>query len=626
MANIVFEKVKIKNFLSFGDAEIELRDRGYVLVSGVNKNPRDGALSNGSGKSSIWSAICWALTGETIQGLSSNVCNLNFLNEGCYVELSFRIDLNEYKITRYRSFGKIGTDLKIFINGEDKSGDGIRKSEALLGQYIPDLTSELIGSVIILGQGLPHRFTNNTPSGRKEVLEKLSKSDFMIEDIKNRISKRSVELQQKRREYENSLIEQNTFNTVFTSQLEKLTAELQTYAINRDFDKEISEVVTRIDFLEKELKECREQNKHYNDELTEINKQHFSIMQLKQNELNEVNKKFNNEKNSYTETLLTLQARARELNSEVIKMKSVKDICPTCGQKICGVIKHDTSQQEDEIKTISEKIKEITTTQQLITAEKDRSVENIEIEFKSKLQEFEIKRTEISRLMSKKSDDINDNTHYLNTENSELSKIKLQKEMFLLNKQNCEKSIFDTQQKLKDVVEKIVYINKESSILDSHILAIDKMNTLVKRDFRGFLLTNVIEFIDKKAREYCSYVFETDEIEFKLDGNSIDISYCGKKYENLSGGEKQKVDLIIQFSIRDMLCQYLNFSSNILVLDEITDNLDSKGCDKIIDLIANKLIDIESVFIISHHSELLKGIFENELCVEKDENGVSKIK
>ena len=61
--NIQFNKVKIHHFLSFGDAEIDLRDRGYCLVSGVNRNPKDAAKSNGSGKSTIWSAISYALTG-----------------------------------------------------------------------------------------------------------------------------------------------------------------------------------------------------------------------------------------------------------------------------------------------------------------------------------------------------------------------------------------------------------------------------------------------------------------------------------------------------------------------------------------------------------------------------------
>ena len=81
------------------------------------------------------------------------------------------------------------------IDGKDCSGKGIRDSEKLLAQYLPDITASLLGSVIILGQGLPQKFTNNSPSGRKEVLEKLSKSDFMIEDLKSRVTSRRLELQ-----------------------------------------------------------------------------------------------------------------------------------------------------------------------------------------------------------------------------------------------------------------------------------------------------------------------------------------------------------------------------------------------------------------------------------------------
>lgn len=49
---------------------------GYTIVSGKNSMDTDGAVSNGSGKSSIFNAICFALTGETAQGLSNNVENI----------------------------------------------------------------------------------------------------------------------------------------------------------------------------------------------------------------------------------------------------------------------------------------------------------------------------------------------------------------------------------------------------------------------------------------------------------------------------------------------------------------------------------------------------------------------
>ena len=151
------------------------------------------------------------------------------------------------------------------------------------------------------------------------------------------------------------------------------------------------------------------------------------------------------------------------------------------------------------------------------------------------------------------------------------------------------------------------------------------IKTLTTRDFRGYLLKNVIKFIDSKAKEYCKDVFETENIDFVLDGNNIDIKYCGKQYEACSGGEKQKVDLIVQFAIRDMLCQFLDFSSSIIVLDEIFDNLDSVGCEKVINLISRKLSDIQSIFIITHHSDL-QIPEDSTITVTKQQDGVSLVR
>ena len=94
----------------------------------------------------------------------------------------------------------------------------------------------------------------------------------------------------------------------------------------------------------------------------------------------------------------------------------------------------------------------------------------------------------------------------------------------------------------------------------------------------------------------------------------------------LSGGEKQKVDIIVQFALRDMLCNYLGFDCNILVLDEVFDNLDSVGCDKVIQLITNKVNSVNSIYIITHHAEELDIPVDRYLVVEKDSTGVSFVK
>jgi ABC-type multidrug transport system ATPase subunit len=73
-----------------------------------------------------------------------------------------------------------------------------------------------------------------------------------------------------------------------------------------------------------------------------------------------------------------------------------------------------------------------------------------------------------------------------------------------------------------------------------------------------------------------------------------------------------------------MLSQFLNFSSNILVLDEIFDNLDSIGCQRVLDLISNKLLDVSSIFIVTHHSDI-QIPNDNEIVIVKDGNGISKV-
>lgn len=223
---IKFKHLVIENFLSFGYAELDLNDRGYTSVNGVNNCVVDNAASNGSGKSSAFSAICYAITGETIQGIKSNLINI-YTTGGMKIELTFDVDNNSYKIIRSKDHKELGTTIKFYVNGEDKSGKGVRDTEKIISDYLPDLTSELVGSVIILGQGMPQKFTNNTPSGRKEVLEKLSKSDFMIEDIKNRLTNRKITLNKDLKDLELKLTSSQSQLDIYNKQLPQLENQLQ---------------------------------------------------------------------------------------------------------------------------------------------------------------------------------------------------------------------------------------------------------------------------------------------------------------------------------------------------------------------------------------------------------------
>ena len=193
-----------------------------------------------------------------------------------------------------------------------------------------------------------------------------------------------------------------------------------------------------------------------------------------------------------------------------------------------------------------------------------------------------------------------------------------------VRKKALEDNIKDTHQNIEQLRTEILYNNTEKTAVESRLDVITKMITLATRDFRGFLLTNVIEYLNKRIKVYSLDIFGTDKLQLLLDGNNLNVSYNSKPYESLSGGEQKRVDLIAQLSLRDMLMQFSNFSSNILVLDEIFENLDAKSSDAVVDALNKELVDIESIFIVTHRSNLALPT-DSIITIVKDEGGVSSI-
>lgn len=627
MLNINFKQIQIHHFLSFGDATIKLNDRGYCLVSGINNNPKDAAKSNGSGKSTIWSAISYALVGKTIQGTTSNLVN-NYYNDGCWVKLSFDIDNTSYELIRSKDDKEKGTNLKILVNGADKSGKGIQESQKILEELLPDLTEELIGSVIILGQGMPDKFTKNTPSKRKERLEHLSKSDFMIDDLKNRVNTRLSNLNNQVREMEDSSLTKTTQQEVFEQQLNKLNNDL-TNLVNStkdiNFNDKISNLNKQLSDCENNISNVQKSIEELNAKIEEESPNLVGLVNKKNTALDKVKDSHNKNTLEYNSQKSTLSNDIRNLETKIKELKNISDICPTCGQKIPNVIKPDTTQYESQLTNLTQELSKLNEEIILDNEDYQETIKEINETFDKSIQELQstllVLKEELRKLNQTQYN--NNNTKILL--NNELQQVITKRDTFEDNKTRIEESIKEHVSKLTSLKVELEEVGKKITNLKLHLEVVNKMNTYIKRDFRGFLLQNIISYIEKKAKEYSAKIFDTDEIVFALDGNNIEIAFCNKSYENLSGGEKQRVDLIIQFAIRDMMTQYLDFNSNILVLDEITDALDSISCDRVLNFINKELSGVESVFIISHHANELDIANDGEIIVSKDANGVSEV-
>ena len=95
-------------------------------------------------------------------------------------------------------------------------------------------------------------------------------------------------------------------------------------------------------------------------------------------------------------------------------------------------------------------------------------------------------------------------------------------------------------------------------------------------------------------------------------------------YSSFSEGEKQKIDLALLFTWREIAKLKNSASTNLLILDEVFDSsLDGQSTDELLKIL--KLMDSTQVFVISHKGEILEDKFPRTIRFEKV-NDFSKIK
>lgn len=618
---IQFKKITVHNFGSYGHAELELQNRGFCLVSGQNNYVKDNALSNGSGKSFLWSAICYALTGETINGIKTNLKNINTEEQDCFVQLDFLYNKDLFSLVRYIT---PKSDLKIFKNDVDLSGKGIRESEKKLQELIPELNKDLIASTIIIGQGMPNKFSSFSPSGRKELLEKLTKSDFMIEDLKERIRNRSTELSTKIREFEDSLLANRTQLNGYLASLENIRQAI-TQRQRPDFDVLIAEKQKQISILQQELTTAEQTISLLEQKIEQINQQLIAISDEKAKVSGEELSAYTA---SYTKLVgekTSVELDIASLEKEIAKLKAIVDTCPTCGQHLPNVHKPDTSAQESLL--AERKVLKQQTLDNIARCENQHKeyVAQINAAFNDEISTLNTSLTNARNVLATHKASTGQVKFAIDKENTDYNKLVYDKQNWDNHTANQQAEIARLEQEIARLTNLVAITSLSKDDLDQRINIVKKMDSLIRRDFRGYLLTNIINYIDNKAKDYCSIVFGTRELSLALNGNALDITYCGKAFDGLSGGEKQRVDLILQLAIRDLLTSYLGLNANILVLDEVTDFLDKKSCQAVMQLLEKELNTVESVFIISHHAEELELPVDSEVKVVKNELGISEL-
>lgn len=215
---ITFKVLSIRNFMSFGNVpeEIDLLKYRMTLIQGINKDKEDNEpdisetsedgemqlsekSSNGSGKSTITQALCYALYGESIGNKIKKTNLVNKINKKhLEVSLTFEKDGVEYVIERGRS----PEYLRFLVNGNDiaqgENKDTQEEIDKVLG-----MSSDLFCQTCLLTAST-QTFMEMNAAGQRELIEQLlgvqilsdkaEKLKEKIKDVKQVIATEEVRL------------------------------------------------------------------------------------------------------------------------------------------------------------------------------------------------------------------------------------------------------------------------------------------------------------------------------------------------------------------------------------------------------------------------------------------------
>lgn len=111
-----FLKLQVENFMALASAEVELDQRGLVLIQGVNSGDSS-AASNGAGKSTLMNSLMWCLYGETAHGVKGDDVLSTGHEKNCRVMVTVEDEGKRYAIIRHRKHKEFKN--RLIVRGED---------------------------------------------------------------------------------------------------------------------------------------------------------------------------------------------------------------------------------------------------------------------------------------------------------------------------------------------------------------------------------------------------------------------------------------------------------------------------------------------------------------------------
>lgn len=568
---IEFTKIRWKNFLSTGNSftEIKLNDSRSTLIIG----------QNGAGKSTLLDAISFGLFGKPHRSINKPQLINTINNKNCIVEVEFKIGSSEFKVIRGIKPGIF----EIYKNGKLFNQESRTKEyQKLLEQNILKLNHKSFHQVVVLGSSSFIPFMQLPAQHRRDVIEDLL-------DI-NIFSKMNVLLKEKI-----SNLKDKINDTSYSLDIAKNKIDTQNKYIKDVNSLTETNINNKKKSIENDYKEIEVLQKN-NINLSNIVDEHYEPLhqklasfQIKKQSLMQFSGQFKSQ--------MSIVAKDAKFYSE-------NETCPSCDQIITDAFR---SSKMDEAKTKAKEIKgaiDKVSEETIIIENKIDMIDSDLSVIKSKQNQIHINNQAITRLQNHiialEEDIAGSAIADLNEAKEELSKMIQDKDDLLERKL----TLSDELAYKNAMTEMLKDTGIKTKVIKQYLPVINKLVNSYLQVLDFFVHFNLDESFTETIRSRHRDIFS---------------------YDSFSEGEKQRIDLSLLFTWRQIAKMKNSVATNLLILDETFDSsLDYDGVENLIKILST-LDDDTNIFVISHKGDILENKFLSKIEFYKNKN-FSKMK
>ena len=560
---ILFEKIRWKNFLSTGNqfSEIDFQKNSTTLIVG----------SNGAGKSTVLDALTFALFGKPFRKINKPQLPNSTNERDCRVEVEFSINNTNWKVCR-------GIKPNVFeIHRGDKLLDqsaAANDQQKWLEQNVLKMNYKSFTQIVILGSSTFVPFMQLTAANRREVIEDLL--DIKIFSSMNTIIKEKIR--------------QNRENVkVLDLKKESLTDKV---SMQQNFIEQLENTgKEKIEEKEEKISQLLAEENDYmniNIKIVEEQDDHNKVLESYTGATEKL-RKLGNLKGKISQKVSTI--------TKEHKFFTENTVCPTCTQSIDEEFRiNKINDAQTKAKELQSGYKEL---EEAIKGEEER-----ERQFIALSKEI----TKLNNDISKNNTRITGCQRQVRDLESEIQRITEQ-----LANRNIEHDKLETfREDLQKTYDELVTYKEQINYYDF------TYGLLKDGGVKTKIIKKYLPLINQQVNRYLQmmdfYINFTLDEEFNETIQSPiheDFSYA-----SFSEGEKQRIDLALLFTWREVARFKNSVSTNLMILDEVFDSsLDGQGTEEFLKIIRYVIKDA-NIFVISHKTGM-EDKFENVLRFEK---------